>query len=81
MVGGEVRQTQCALSRCVDSHVAVEQRALTSIARPVAPAWRNFSQEQGIAVLPPVPCAGPQNRLFPWAAPPGSVWSSVQPRR
>ena len=33
-------------------------------ARAVAPAWRICSHELAMAVLPPVPCAGPQNRLL-----------------
>jgi hypothetical protein len=36
----------------------------TSMARAVAPARRICSNELAIAVLPPVPCAGPQNRLL-----------------
>jgi hypothetical protein len=38
--------------------------APTSMARAVAPARRICSNELAIAVLPPVPCAGPQNRLL-----------------
>ena len=38
--------------------------AATSIARAVAPALRNCSQELAMAVDPPVPCAGPQNVLL-----------------
>ncbi len=35
-----------------------------SIARPVAPALRSCAHEFAIALLPPVPCTGPQERLL-----------------
>ncbi|MDT4864515.1 hypothetical protein FQZ97_992790 [compost metagenome] len=38
--------------------------AATSMARAVAPALRNCSQELAMALLPPVPCTGPQRRLL-----------------
>ena len=38
--------------------------AATSMARAAAPAVRICSNEFAIAVLPPVPCAGPHNRLL-----------------
>jgi hypothetical protein len=38
--------------------------AATSMARAEAPALRSCSHELAIAVLPPVPCVGPQNRLL-----------------
>ena len=54
-------------SRTVTSVPGTCQRlaaAATSMARAVAPAARIWPQELAIAVLPPVPCAEPQNRLL-----------------
>ncbi len=49
------------LSTGTPHFVAAAER---SIARAVAPAFRSWAHELAMALLPPVPCTGPQKRLL-----------------